>query len=218
MMRFCPFNGANLMIDMYEILGYVASVLVAVSLTQSSVLRLRIINLLGAVAFTVYGVLISAYPVAVVNFFIVLINLYYLRGMMNTHEFFQIVDVNAESAFLRAFIAHYAEDMQRFYPSLDVEKIQPDVALIVLRNMVPAGVYLAHRDNAQGDDALFVDVDYVTPQYRDFKTGRFIYDANRTLFDKRGIRRIFSTITPDADYLKKMGFHSAQDNLLVKEL
>jgi hypothetical protein len=47
---------------LYELIGYAASVLVAVALTMRSVLRLRLINLVGAATFTVYGLLIHAYP------------------------------------------------------------------------------------------------------------------------------------------------------------
>jgi hypothetical protein len=67
-------------LSVYEIIGYIASILVAVSLMMSSILKLRVINLIGAACFTVYGLLIDAYPVAVVNFIIVLIDLYYLYG------------------------------------------------------------------------------------------------------------------------------------------
>ena len=72
----------------YEIIGYVASVLVAVSLMMRSVLKLRVINLLGAAVFTLYGLLIGAYPVAVVNFVIALIDLYYLREIITSKEYF----------------------------------------------------------------------------------------------------------------------------------
>ena len=56
---------------LYELIGYLASVLVALSLTMRSILRLRLINLLGAAFFTVYGLLITAYPVAFLNGLIV---------------------------------------------------------------------------------------------------------------------------------------------------
>jgi len=74
----------------YEIIGYVASLLVAVSLMMRSVLKLRIINLLGAAAFTLYGLLIDAYPVAVMNLFIVLIDLYYLREFITSKGYFSL--------------------------------------------------------------------------------------------------------------------------------
>ena len=61
-----------------EWIGYAASLLVAVSLMMGSLVRLRWLNLVGAVTFTVYGLVIRAYPVAVVNAFIVVINVWHL--------------------------------------------------------------------------------------------------------------------------------------------
>ena len=71
-------------INFYELLGYSASVLVALSLSMRSLLKLRVINLSGAVLFTIYGLVIGALPVAALNFFIVLVNLYYLHQMFST--------------------------------------------------------------------------------------------------------------------------------------
>ena len=65
----------------FEMLGYSASVLVAVSLMMQSVVKLRMINLVGAILFTVYGLLIGAFPVAFLNGFIVVANIYYLHQM-----------------------------------------------------------------------------------------------------------------------------------------
>ncbi|MGI2206646.1 YgjV family protein [Shewanella baltica] len=62
----------------WEWVGYLASVVVAISLMMSNIKKLRWWNLLGAALFVAYGVAIGAYPVALVNFFIVLIDTYYL--------------------------------------------------------------------------------------------------------------------------------------------
>ena len=61
--------------NLLEAVGYIASVLVAVSLTMTSIIKLRIINMIGAIAFVIYGLLISAYPVALVTGIIVFINI-----------------------------------------------------------------------------------------------------------------------------------------------
>lgn len=74
-------------ITFYEGLGYLASVLVAVSLTMRSLLKLRVINLAGAMLFTIYGLVIGALPVAALNFFIVGVNVYYLHQMFRTSPF-----------------------------------------------------------------------------------------------------------------------------------
>uniref|UniRef100_Q0HY62 Uroporphyrinogen decarboxylase n=1 Tax=Shewanella sp. (strain MR-7) TaxID=60481 RepID=Q0HY62_SHESR len=62
----------------WEWVGYLASVVVAISLMMSNIKKLRWWNLLGSALFVAYGVAIQAYPVAAVNFFIVLIDAYYL--------------------------------------------------------------------------------------------------------------------------------------------
>ncbi|QLE84207.1 MULTISPECIES: YgjV family protein [Shewanella] len=62
----------------WEWVGYLASVVVAISLMMSNIKKLRWWNLIGAALFVAYGLAIGAIPVALVNFFIVLIDIYYL--------------------------------------------------------------------------------------------------------------------------------------------
>lgn len=61
-----------------EILGYLASVFVAISLLMSDIKWLRYVNSVGCVLFVIYGTLIGAYPVAAMNAFCLLINIYHL--------------------------------------------------------------------------------------------------------------------------------------------
>jgi hypothetical protein len=73
-----------------EVYGYVGSVLIALSLMMSNIVRLRWINLVGAAVFSTYGVIIQAWPVAFLNGFIVLIDIYHLwqiqRQPKQTHK------------------------------------------------------------------------------------------------------------------------------------
>lgn len=64
-----------------EWIGYLASLLIVVSLTMSDIVKLRIVNSIGCVVFVTYGILVGAYPVIVSNFAIVIINIYYLYKM-----------------------------------------------------------------------------------------------------------------------------------------
>ena len=59
-----------------EILGYVATVLVAGSFLLSSVLHLRIVNSIGSSLYAVYGALIDSFPVVLLNIFITAVNVY----------------------------------------------------------------------------------------------------------------------------------------------
>ncbi|ATC95762.1 YgjV family protein [Pseudoalteromonas tunicata] len=62
----------------WEYLGYLASVLLVASLMMSNVTKLRWLNLAGCIAFTFYGVAITAWPVAITNGLLSLVNIYHL--------------------------------------------------------------------------------------------------------------------------------------------
>ena len=188
-----------------EIVGYVASVLVAISLMMSSILRLRLINLAGSAAFTVYGVLIHAYPVAVVNLLIVFINLYYLRQMLGSREYFKLLRVRPDSEYLRYFLDFYREDVQRFVPGFAHVPAEGQLTFFVLRDLVPAGLFVGEL---RGDGALLVLLDFVIPQFRDFKTGRYLFSDQAAFFRELGVREILSRpgSRVHSDYLRRMGF------------
>ena len=65
-------------INFVECLGYFASLLVASSFLMKSINKLRLVNTAGAVLFVIYAVMIKALPVALINLFIVCVNVYYL--------------------------------------------------------------------------------------------------------------------------------------------
>ncbi|MCG9569204.1 YgjV family protein [Vibrio chagasii] len=67
--------------NMVEILGYAASIMVAISLTMKDIVRLRVLNFTGCALFTAYGVMIDAWPVVATNGFIACVNIYFLAKM-----------------------------------------------------------------------------------------------------------------------------------------
>ena len=67
-----------------ELIGYVASVFVGISLLMSNMKRLRYINLIGCLLFTAYGIAINAYPVALMNAFCAMINVYHIFRIIRT--------------------------------------------------------------------------------------------------------------------------------------
>ena len=62
----------------WEYLGYIASVLLVISLTMTDVTKLRWFNLLGCIAFTFYGAAIGSVPVAFTNGLLALVNIYHI--------------------------------------------------------------------------------------------------------------------------------------------
>ena len=191
-------------IDSVELIGYLGSILVAISLMMRSLLRLRIINLVGALFFTIYGVLLGAYPVAFLNGLIVCIDLYYLFQMWRQKDFFTFLEVSPNSEYLRAFVEFYKDDIAEIIPSYTHKTAEDLLCFFILRNMMPAGLFIV---KVRGEEA-HVQLDYVVPNYRDFQVARFIFEENAAFFIQRGIRRFVSEggSAIHRRYLEKMEF------------
>ena len=192
-----------------ELIGYLGSILVAISLMMKSLVRLRLINLIGAGFFTLYGILLGAYPVAVLNGLIVGIDVYYLVQMWRQKDFFTFLEVSPQGAYLRAFLDFHKTDIATIIPSFRYQPQTDLLCFFVLRNMMPAGLFIV---NVQGADAN-VQLDYVIPNYRDFQVARFIFEENAAFFAQRGIKRFISEGGSDLHrgYLEKMGFIRSGD-------
>src|SRR5918994_4132472 len=191
-------------INTVELIGYLGSILVAVSLMMRSLLRLRIINLFGALFFTMYGVLLGAYPVAFLNGIIVCIDLYYLFQMWRQKDFFSFLEVSPGGKYLNAFVEFHRDDILEILPTYKRMTGDDLLCFFILRNMMPAGLFIAQ---VRGEEAQ-VQLDYVIPNYRDFKVGRFIFEENAAFFRERGIRRFVSDggSPIHRKYLEKMEF------------
>jgi hypothetical protein len=184
----------------YELIGYLASILVAVSLMMSRIVPLRVVNMIGAATFAVYGYLIGSWPVAGMNAFIVLINIYYLVQIFRSREYLRILEVSSEDGYLNYFLDFYEDEIKKFQPGFRTESGEDRLNLLVLRNTVPAGAIIGKRVN----DTLSLDLDFVTPAYRDFKIADFVYRENLQFFRQRGIREI-EAVTTDSTYARKLG-------------
>ena len=198
-----------------ELVGYLASALIVLSLLMSSVYRLRVINLLGAIVFTAYGVLIGSIPVVLTNGAIVLIDLYYLAQMARARAkgaYFEVVSVPADSPLLERFLAFHREDARRFQPEFD--GVRPDhLAWMVLRDAVPVGLVLARRDG----EVATIDLDYVVPEHRDQRAGTRFHSTPE-LFTAHGVRtvRTMASVAAHRRYLRDMGFTAVDDDVFER--
>jgi len=203
--------------NLLSLFGYFASLVIAVSMTMSSIVKFRWINLLGAVAFAVYGLLIHAIPVTVLNGFIALVDVYYLIRIYRKKEVFDILEVRSDNKYLHAFLDFHQKDILKFFPDFTYKPEMNTISFFVLRNLHVAGVFLAHREDK---DILYVGLDYVTSEYRDLKNGKFIYRHLRSHFIEQGFRRVVAHVSNRKyeKYLKKLGFKKNKEDLFAKDL
>lgn len=61
-----------------EIFGYIGSVLLMISMMMTSMVKLRIINIIGSIISTIYSIVHGAYAVVFLNFGMMSINIYHL--------------------------------------------------------------------------------------------------------------------------------------------
>jgi hypothetical protein len=190
-------------------IGYIASSIVLISLVMSSIVRLRWINLVGALVFAFYGFMIGSIPTGFMNVGIVLIDAYYLAKIYLTKDYFTIIEAQENSNYLSGFLEFYKEDIASFNDMDQFEKSENQVKIYILRNMEIAGVFIASKVD---DNTLKISLDYAIPRYRDFKLGQYLFETKKDYFTDKGYTRFIAYSDSDAHtkYLKKMGFEQQE--------
>lgn len=186
-----------------EIVGYIASLLVVVSLAMTSVVRLRTISLAGSVAFVVYGVLISSVPILLTNAAIAVLNVWFLRAELGNGRDLGASIIDVRSPFLVDFVAFHLPDIHRFQPGFEMPA-GDEFALLLTRDGLPAGAVIGRQTGVQLD----VDLDYVMSAYRDSRLGKWIYGPGSKVFRANGIERLASRPGNELHrtYLERVGF------------
>ncbi len=193
-----------------EIIGWIGSILVVLSLTQSQVWRFRWMNLTGSVVATFYNAVIEVWPFAAMNGAIAIINVYWLIRLhreASDPAVFKALAVDPDNAYLQHVLEIHAHDIQEHQPGFVAD---PDGTagirrtLLVVRGDEAVGV-VAVRD--LGDGKGEVELDWVKPRFRNFTPGQFVYRDSGAL-PAAGFRTL--TLKPhhatDVEYLRRAGF------------
>jgi hypothetical protein len=191
-----------------EIIGYAGSVLVAVSLMMSSLVKLRWINLAGALAFAVYGWIVGAYPVLAVNGFIVLVNAWYLLRIHRREDYFSLMPIRrTDNRYLQTFLEFHAADIAKYFPYFDLADLENPRVTFILRNVNPAGLVVYCEEG----DAVRIHLDYVLPMYRDLRSAKFFLEKMAPIWRGRGMKKLLSPAAgaTHQGYLEKLGFSRA---------
>ncbi|MCR4633858.1 MAG: YgjV family protein [Erysipelotrichaceae bacterium] len=194
-----------------EAFGYLGSFLVLVSMLMTSVVKLRIINTVGSVIFTIYAFIIKSYPTALMNFCLVLINLHFLWKMSRIEKEYEVVECDRNDVLLNYLLDHYRSDIEKIFPGVGIDDKQIDRAYVVVNQGKPVGFTLT---DAQGEE-MELKLDYSIPAYRDFSIGTALF----AYLKQRGIARVIYK-GPDENhtaYLNNQGFVK-KDGAYIKEL
>ena len=173
-----------------DVLGWLGSALLVVSLLQARVLRFRVLNLAACLSLVVFNSLVQVWPMVGMNVATSAINLWFLvRLLRDRHDesAFDVLQVRPDDAYFQHFLRVHHTDIGRTHPAFAGTE-PDDLAFQVEKGDETVGVVLVRRDG----DVARVQLDYVTPRFRDFSPGEFVWRRSPRLRD-RGFRRV---VTP----------------------
>ena len=170
--------------QIFEGIGYLGSVMVVVSLAMGNVRRLRRFNLSGALLFAVYGVYFTIYPIIVANFIIAAFNIYHLWRLKISMDLYQLAPVTATtSVFLPQFLNYHKIDIRKHFPEFRVADAMSWRHIFVIRNAVPVGIF---SYMLEPDGSIYIHLDYVIPDYRDYRTASYFFEEFGNLMSTKG--------------------------------
>lgn len=184
-----------------ELIGYIGSALVVVSMLMTSVVRLRVINLIGSAIFTGYALIIRSYPTAAMNLFLVGINVYHLMRLLNEKKHYDLIRTDLRDGYVAFLLERSLADIRAWFPEFSLRPEQADIVYLVCCDGDPAGLFLAR---SAGNGEVEVLLDYTTPVYRDTSVGRFLHSR---LAETGCKRLVFKGNAPKhVGYMEKVGY------------
>ena len=192
----------------WDAVGWAGSALLIYSLMQARVLRFRVLNLVACVVLTAFNAALQIWPMVAMNVVLSLINLYFLRKLVadrHDEHVFEVIEVGAGDEYLNHVLKVHGEDIAKFQP--DFVQDAGNQAFLVLRGNETVGVVLLR---ASGDGVAQVVLDYVTPRFRDFSPGEFVWRRS-TLLKESGFTRVVTPAGMLAPYYERVGFRPDGD-------
>ena len=155
----------------WDIIGYLSTILILISFLMTSVVKLRIVSAIGSGIFVIFALATKSYPTAIMNFGVVLINIYNVIRLLKSSKLTTMLPTSLDSAYLKEFMTFYGADMQKFFPEIALQQGEADRAYFVYYDLAPAGLLLGREEEGK----LRILLDYTTPKYRDSSVGQFLY-------------------------------------------
>jgi hypothetical protein len=198
-----------------DVLGWSGSALLVYSILQTRLLRLRALNLVASSILLVFNVVIEVWPLVAMNGVLALINtvkIIQLLRQKHDEAIFEVIEVRPESKYLQHILNNHRDDIARFQPDLDWQPSRSEShAFVVVKGDETVGVVLLRCE----DEVAFVQLDYVTPRYRDFAPGEFVWRRSGVLRE-RGFRRVVTPPGMVDPYYPKVGFTRAGDHYVLE--
>jgi hypothetical protein len=179
------------------------------------------------VVLVVFNSIISVWPMVAMNVVLCGINLFFIRRLLRERHdptAYDVLEVGRSDAYLQYVLRQHGADIAKFFPRFDIRTAGQDVtadpgaaerpaAGVTVPSGRHASYLVQHGDetvgvvlvNDAGDGVAQVELDYVTPRFRDFSPGEFVYRRSGLFLDK-GFRRVVTPAGMVAPYYASLGF------------
>jgi hypothetical protein len=189
-----------------DALGWAGSALLVFSLAQARVLRFRVLNLVACVILVVFNWLLGIWPMVAMNVVLSAINIWFIRKLLaDRHDdrVYEVLEVGPTDEYLRHVLRVHSADILKHQPDLVWDgAAEGRAAYLIQRGDETVGVVLV-RD--EGDGTAQIELDYVTPRFRDFTPGEFVWRRSGLLRDD-GFKRVVSPPEMLEPYYPEVGF------------
>ena len=177
-----------------DLFGWIGSALLIVSLLQTRVLRFRLLNLGASIILVVFNALVAVWPMVGMNVATSTINVFFIVRMLrdrHSETAYDVLEVGPGDAYLRHFLGVHESDIERHQPGFSAGRLGGlDLAFQAQCGDETGGGVLIRGEG----EVAQVLLDYVTPRYRDFSPGEFVW-RQATRLRNRGFRKV---VTPPA--------------------
>ena len=188
-----------------DLVGWGGSALLVFSLLQARVLRFRTLNLAACLILVVFNAALGVWPMVGMNIVLSVINVWFivrLVGQRHDEAVFETVEVRPDDEYLRHLLRVHGADILQHQPDFLWDPAdETGHAFVVMKGDEAVGVVLLRAE----ERVARVLLDYVTPRFRDFSPGEFVWRRSG-LLREHGFTRVVTPPAMVGAYYDRIGF------------
>ncbi len=128
-----------------EIFGYLGTILVILSMMMTSLKKLRVFNISGAIISTIYSIIYNAWPIVIMNLCLIIINMYHL--IIDNRSYYKIIKVNNNDQSLIFFINKNIDNINKIYPDFNSNNFYNNEIYLIYYNNKNIGIIIGEKNN-----------------------------------------------------------------------